>query len=145
MHGKKENIIGVLMKKIFAQDRLGLQGALVWSSCPDVIVPLDNKVPKCGHVWGRKLSGGRISVVLLNYGPKPMDMVCGPECLNKACGGGAGCAGAQYNVRDVWGMEDLGRAEMVQAAVEAGGAAMYVLDPATGTGTGLLDGFVSAA
>jgi hypothetical protein len=143
MHGQKEINIGALMKKTCVQDRLGRQGALVWSNCPDVIVPLDNKVPKCGHIWGRQLSGGRISIVLLNYGPKPLDMVCGPVCLSKACGGGAGCEGAEYNVRDVWGMEDLGRAGIVKAAVEAGGAAMYVLDPAAGTG--LLDGFVSVA
>lgn len=106
-----------------------------------MILPLENKAPNCGHVWGRKLFGGGIAIVLFNYGSAPMSMVCGPECLSKACGGGATCTGAEYRVRDVWGMKDLGRAGEVRAVVEAGGAEMYVLDPAPGSA----DGFVSVA
>lgn len=112
------------------QDKLGLQGMLVWSDCPSKIPPMQKTTPPCGHAWAKWLSGGRLALVLVNYATNDRLVTCDPMCMAAACGGGKDCAGMRYLVRDVWARQDIPSTEDSVGAIMVGGSAqMYVLTP----------------
>jgi len=123
------------------QDPLGVQGVVVWGSCPKVqphqLVrgrgmltrkpPPVATVPHCQQVWAKPLASGDHALLFVNFAPIAAHVVCDSACF-AALGYVSGRRPAR--VLDLWQHRDLGHANETLEAVLApdGGFAMFRLE-----------------
>ena len=104
------------------QDRLGAQGAVVWTNCAAFVkVSALDAVPACQQIWARPLTGGAVAMNFLNFAATPANITCDAACFRAA-------GLRRVAVRDVWLHKDLGVfSGAYTAAVDGDGASVTLL------------------
>ena len=92
------------------QDRLGraavrLQGGNLSFPCTDskkTAAASTATTASCTNVWGRTLSGDRLSFVFVNNGARAANVTCGPACFGQLA-----MPAQAYQIQDVWDLTPI--------------------------------------